>query len=115
MSPKPYSELDLDEAEATRMVVRSAGNSLVLFSGGSKVGDDALIAKARIAMESGATGLIFGRNVWQRPYAEAMRISQTLLEMMSEYPAQPSLNVAFNASDDAGRTRIKKPLRNKLQ
>ena len=87
MSPKPYSELDLDEAEATRMVVRSAGNSLVLFSGGSKVGDDALIAKARIAMESGATGLIFGRNVWQRPYAEAMRISQTLLEMMSEYPA----------------------------
>ena len=87
MSPKPYNELDLDEAEATRMVVRSAGNSMVLFSGGSKVGDDALIAKARIAMESGATGLIFGRNVWQRPYAEAMRISQTLVEMMSEYPA----------------------------
>ncbi len=90
MSPKPYNELDLDEAEATRMVVRSAGNSLVLFSGGSKVSDDALIAKARIAMESGATGLIFGRNVWQRPYAEAMRISQMLVEMMSEYPAQLS-------------------------
>jgi class I fructose-bisphosphate aldolase len=87
MSPKPYNELDIDESEATRMVVRSAGNSLVLFSGGSKVSDEALIAKARVAMESGATGLIFGRNVWQRPYAEAMRISRALGDLMSEYPA----------------------------
>ena len=38
-------------------------------------------------MESGATGLIFGRNVWQRPYAEAMRISRALGDLMSEYPA----------------------------
>ncbi len=87
LAPKPYSDLDVDEAEATRMVVKSAGNSLVLFSGGSKVSDEVLIAKARLAMGAGATGLIFGRNVWQRRYDQAMKIARSLREMMAEFSA----------------------------
>ena len=57
------------------------------FSGGSKVGDDDLMNKARTAMEAGATGLIFGRNMWQRPFDEALAISERVHDMMKEFGA----------------------------
>jgi class I fructose-bisphosphate aldolase len=47
-------------------VTASAGKTMVLFSGGSKIYDEDLLWKARICMEAGATGLILGRNMWQR-------------------------------------------------
>jgi hypothetical protein len=33
-----------------------------------------MLDKARMSMEAGATGLIFGRNVWQREHGESLRI-----------------------------------------
>lgn len=90
-SPEPYSELyeawkDLDEYEAYRQavdkVVASAGRTMVLFSGGSKVSDEDLLTKARICMESGATGLIFGRNMWQRPLEGGLDITRRVREVL---------------------------------
>jgi class I fructose-bisphosphate aldolase len=80
--PKPYNELNLGYEGVIRKVVTSAGKSLVLFSGGSKLGDDDLLLKARTAMENGATGLIFGRNLWQRPMNEALAITEKLMQIM---------------------------------
>lgn len=80
--PKPYNELNLGYEGVIRKVVTSAGKSLVLFSGGSKLGDDDLLMKARTAMENGATGLIFGRNLWQRPMDEALGITQKIMQIM---------------------------------
>ena len=37
-----------------------------------------MLDKARESMEAGATGLIFGRNVWQREYAESLRFAARL-------------------------------------
>ena len=74
--PAPYNELEYDYAEAAKRVVASAGRTLVLFSGGSKLGDDDLMNKAKVAMEAGAVGLIFGRNMWQRPFDQAMTITK---------------------------------------
>lgn len=74
-SPKPYNEMILEYQAAVEKVVRSAGQAFVLFSGGSKMGDEDLLDKARLVMEAGATGLIFGRNMWQRPMAEALRLT----------------------------------------
>jgi class I fructose-bisphosphate aldolase len=37
-------------------------------------------------MEAGATGLIFGRNIWQRPYDEAMRIIAQIRDILLQYP-----------------------------
>jgi class I fructose-bisphosphate aldolase len=74
-SPKPYNEMVLEYQAAVEKVVRSAGQAFVLFSGGSKMGDEDLLDKARLVMEAGATGLIFGRNMWQRPMAEALRLT----------------------------------------
>ncbi len=81
-SPKPYNEMNLEYRAAVEKVVRSAGQSFVLFSGGSKVGDADLLEKARLVMEAGATGLIFGRNMWQRPMAEALRLTEEIKRQM---------------------------------
>ncbi len=86
-SPEPYSRLRFSEEEAVRKVVRSAGKTLVLFSGGEKVSDEELMAKARMAMDAGATGLIFGRNMWQRHYSDALRMTENIKRMMMDYSA----------------------------
>ncbi len=85
--PKQYASLEWDEAEGVRRVVDSAGRSMVLFSGGSKLGDEDLMNKARLAMENGATGLIFGRNMWQRPMDEALAVTSRVKEMMGQFAA----------------------------
>ena len=85
--PKPYATLQLSEEAALRKVVASAGRSLVLVSGGSKMGDDDTLHKARIAMEAGCVGLIFGRNMWQRKWDDAVSMSARMHELMKGYGA----------------------------
>ena len=85
--PKPYNTLNLTEEEAIRKVVKSAGRTLVLISGGSKISDEDLLQKARCAMDAGVTGLIFGRNVWQRKYDDALAITSRIHEILKAYSA----------------------------
>jgi class I fructose-bisphosphate aldolase len=86
-APKPYNSMQPTQVEAARMVVESAGRTLVLFSGGEMQGEGNVIEKARTAMDAGATGLIFGRNVWQRPFDEALKLGEEIAEMLREYGA----------------------------
>jgi class I fructose-bisphosphate aldolase len=72
----------MDYASAVAKVVASAGKTMVLFSGGSKISDEDLLDKARICMQQGATGLIFGRNMWQRPFEEGLAMTAKIKEMM---------------------------------
>jgi fructose-bisphosphate aldolase, class I len=72
--------------QAIAAVTRSANRTLLLVSGGERAGDDAMLEKARLAMEAGATGLIFGRNVWQREHAESLRFVARLREILAKYP-----------------------------
>ncbi len=88
-SPAPYNSLDLGADAAFRKVVASAGRALVLVSGGEKVGDAELLAKVRASLEAGATGIIFGRNLWQRPRDQALALTRELHGIFREY-AQPS-------------------------
>ncbi len=83
-SPKPYNTLykEMDYASAVAKVIASAGRTMVLFSGGSKISDEDLLEKARICMQQGATGLIFGRNMWQRPFEEGLAMTAQIKEMM---------------------------------
>ena len=89
-SPPPYNTLKLTPSEAFRKVVESAGRALVLVSGGEKVSDDALLEKVRASMDDGATGIIFGRNMWQRPRAEALRMTRELHALFREYAQPPA-------------------------
>lgn len=84
-SPAPYSELKMSLSEALVKMVRSAGRTLVIFAGGSKIGDEDLLNKARMAMGAGATGLIFGRNVWQRSHEQALTITRRIHEILKEF------------------------------
>jgi class I fructose-bisphosphate aldolase len=73
--------------QAIESVVRSAGRSLLLVSGGEHAGQEAMLEKARESMEAGATGLIFGRNVFQRSHDESLRFVTQLKEILAKYPS----------------------------
>ncbi|HET8683110.1 MAG TPA: fructose-bisphosphate aldolase [Micromonosporaceae bacterium] len=81
----PY-DAEFSSQEAVDAVVRSASRTLVLISGGERAGDEAMVDKARESMEAGATGLIFGRNVWQREHEESLRFVARLREVLAKYP-----------------------------
>jgi fructose-bisphosphate aldolase, class I len=81
-SPAPYNEMEVSQEEAIRHVVASAGRSLVVLSGGSKVDDDKLLEQTRFIMEAGGSGVIYGRNVWQREWSAAQEIIEQIKEIM---------------------------------
>jgi class I fructose-bisphosphate aldolase len=82
---KPYDG-EYSQQQAVEAVVRSANRSLVLISGGEKAGDEAMFDKARMSMEAGATGLIFGRNIWQRSHDDSLRFAARLRELLEKHP-----------------------------
>jgi class I fructose-bisphosphate aldolase len=84
---KKEYDREFGEQDAVNAVVRSANRSLVLLSGGEKAGDEGVIEKARMSMEAGATGLIFGRNVWQREHDESLKFVERLRELLAKYPS----------------------------
>jgi class I fructose-bisphosphate aldolase len=85
MTPAPYNSLDIGLEEAVGRVINAAGRTLVIFAGGGKVDDEELLGRTRLIMQSGATGLIFGRNVWQRPWDEALGLSRKIKEILAGY------------------------------
>ncbi len=81
-SPAPYNELSLGEEEVVRHVVASAGRSLVVLSGGSKIDDEHLLEQTRYILEAGGSGVVYGRNVWQREHSEALEIIEQIKEVL---------------------------------
>jgi class I fructose-bisphosphate aldolase len=76
---------EFSSQQAIDAVVRSANRTLLLVSGGERAGDEAMLEKARQSMEAGATGLIFGRNVWQREHSESLRFATQLKDILAKY------------------------------
>jgi fructose-bisphosphate aldolase, class I len=89
-SPAPYNDGGFSQEEAIRHCVASAGRSLVVLSGGSKADDEVVLGNTRMVMEAGGSGVIFGRNVWQREWSDALeiigQIKDTLLSHVSRIP-----------------------------
>jgi class I fructose-bisphosphate aldolase len=83
--PAPY-DAEFTGQEAIDAVVAVANRTLVLVSGGEKAGDQAMLDKATRSMQAGATGLIFGRNVWQRDHDESLRFVAELRAILDKYP-----------------------------
>jgi class I fructose-bisphosphate aldolase len=81
-APAPYNEGGFSQEEAIRQCVASAGRSLVVLSGGSKVDDEKLLEQTRFIMEAGGSGVIYGRNVWQREWSQAREIIDQIKEIM---------------------------------
>jgi fructose-bisphosphate aldolase, class I len=85
--PKAY-DAEFSAGQAIDAVVRSACRTLLLVSGGERAGDEAMLEKARLSMEAGATGLIFGRNIWQREHRESLAFVTRLREILAKYPQE---------------------------
>ena len=78
----PYNEMKVSEDEALRQCVESAGRSLVVLSGGSKADDETVLGHTKSVMDAGGSGVIFGRNVWQRERSEALEIIAQIKESL---------------------------------
>jgi fructose-bisphosphate aldolase, class I len=82
LTPAPYNEMEVSQEEAIRQCVESAGRSLVVLSGGSKISDEKVLEQTRFIMQAGGSGVIYGRNVWQREWSEAREIIDQIKEIM---------------------------------
>ena len=51
-------------------------------SGGSRIDDDQLLEQTRMVMEAGGSGVIYGRNVWQRELDAAKDIVEQIKETL---------------------------------
>ena len=86
-SPEPYRSLKEEAPARIQRVVRSAGRVMVLFSGGVKQDDDArVLSQVKRYMDCGATGVMFGRNMWLRPMDEALALTARVRALLSRYP-----------------------------
>ena len=83
---KQYLALEAaTDEERVHRIVESAGKTMVLISGGEKMPDSDLVRKLETVMKAGVTGIIFGRNMWQRDHNNAIAMTKTVKEMMSRY------------------------------
>jgi len=90
LTQAPYNEMEFTQADAIRSCVASAGRALVVLSGGSKISDEQLLEQTRLVMQAGGSGVIYGRNVWQRELGDAQtiigQIRETLVSSVQRVP-----------------------------
>ena len=82
---RPDQSLQLDMKNSLEKIIKSAGRTMVLISGGARTGDKELLENVKRSFEAGATGLVFGRNFWQRPFDNAIDISNQIKKMMEDF------------------------------
>ncbi len=79
---KAYEKIAKDTlADRIRHVVKSCfdGKRIVIFSGGEAKGTDAVLDEIRQIHEGGGFGSIMGRNAFQRPEDEAVKLLQDVM------------------------------------
>ena len=66
-------------------VIQSAfnGRRIVIFSGGSKQGDESFFNDIRAIRDGGGFGSIIGRNSFQRPRDEAIEFLHSVMDIYS--------------------------------
>jgi class I fructose-bisphosphate aldolase len=67
-----------------RRVVEAAQGVPVLFSGGSRKGDDKVVENAEICVEGGGFGFIYGRNMWKREIDDGVQMASKLIDILDE-------------------------------
>jgi class I fructose-bisphosphate aldolase len=70
-------------ADRVRHVIQSAfaGKRITIFSGGEAKGTDALLGEVKELAAGGAFGSIMGRNAFQRPKAESVKLLQDVMDI----------------------------------
>ncbi len=83
---KVYEAERIDVSTLERRIVHVmqsafAGRRLVVFSGGAAKGLDGFYDEIRAIRDGGGTGSIIGRNTFQRPREEAMKMLDTVMDI----------------------------------
>lgn len=83
---KTYQSHPVEVKDAARRIAHVVqacfnGRRLVVFSGGEAKGSDALLNEARAIHQGGGNGSIVGRNAFQRPKAEAMKLLSDMIDV----------------------------------
>jgi len=81
---KQYETIDISTLAARIAHVKKAcfnGKRIVIFSGGEAKGTDALLKEIGELAKGGAFGSIMGRNAFQRPHAEAVKLLQDVMDV----------------------------------
>src|SRR5579885_2964927 len=86
---KVYEQQKIDIASAAaryRHVVQSCfnGRRIVVFSGGEAKDTDSVLNEARAIKAGGGNGSIIGRNTFQRPRAEALKLLEALIAIYKD-------------------------------
>jgi class I fructose-bisphosphate aldolase len=73
-------------ADRVRHVVAScfAGKRIVIFSGGEAKSNDDILAEVKGIAEGGGCGSIMGRNAFQRPRAEAIKLLHEVMDVYAK-------------------------------
>jgi class I fructose-bisphosphate aldolase len=74
------------QAERVKHIMQCcfAGRRIVVFSGGAAKGEDSVYQDARDIRDGGGNGSIIGRNSFQRPREEALKLLQKLVDIYLE-------------------------------
>ena len=83
---KVYEKEKIDVSSGAariRHVVQSCfnGRRIVVFSGGAAKGEDGILEDARAIRDGGGNGSIIGRNTFQRPRADALKLLDGLIKI----------------------------------
>lgn len=82
---EPYQSIDWSPDKCMHEVVKSAGKTLVIVSGGEKISDAELLKKIENSLSAGAIGIIFGRNMWQRPKEKTLEMVGEIKKILKKY------------------------------
>ena len=79
----PFKKLD----ERVSHVIQSAfnGKRIVIFSGGPAKGTDELLKEIEFLAKGGSFGSIVGRNVFQRPKGEALKLLKQIMDIYKKF------------------------------
>jgi class I fructose-bisphosphate aldolase len=83
---KVYEKEKIDVSSGAariRHVVQSCfnGRRIVVFSGGASKGEEGIFEEARAIRDGGGNGSIIGRNTFQRPRADALKLLDSLIKI----------------------------------
>lgn len=84
---KSYEDIPIGTlAERIAHVVKASfdGRRIVIFSGGAAKGTDAVMEEIRQIAKGGGYGAIVGRNAFQRPREEAVKLLQDIMDVYAQ-------------------------------
>jgi len=79
----PVATKKLSYIDALKLACDAAGNTKVICSGGQKIDEQQLLTTVQEQLSAGTTGCAIGRNIFQRPLPEAIKITKALSALIN--------------------------------